>query len=202
MFTRQHKHQQQQKEIEKLCTPFSIDITIQYPPIIKELQHTTQLLKIEQKKVQILEHSIRSRLKVQIMKRICNYHPYGDVQVEIDGMPQYMWRKISALWEPYVPQRKKPYFDYYKKITSGKLFQETFPEVNMVKIVTGDVSMKITISSRAPSRMAYSIKQEKLILTFWYEPFPWIEGWTPKYRGDGQAMGKCKQKCYWQDKKK
>jgi hypothetical protein len=85
-------------------------------------------------------------------------------------------------------------------VKRSSLYQQTFPEVAITKKLKDGIVMKITISSRAPARMAYNQMQEKLLITFWYEPYPFIEGWLPKYRGKGEAKGKCKKKGYWEEK--
>jgi uncharacterized membrane protein len=105
MFTRKQKALEL-KRIASLCTSFSIDVQIRYPEVEK-LKEIELALEIEKTKREILENSIKRRITKQIHQKIQSYHPYGDVEVMIEGVPYYFWREISKVWESYQPKRKK-----------------------------------------------------------------------------------------------
>ena len=65
--------------------------------------------------------------------------------------------------------------------------------------------MKITIGQVSPVQAMYSSRYQKMVLTYWYEPFPFPLGWIPSYRGKLRMKtpkGHYKKKLYWKQKLK
>ena len=63
--------------------------------------------------------------------------------------------------------------------------------------------MKITIEQVSSVQAMYSFRYQKMVLTYWYEPFPFPLGWIPSYRGKlGMRIlkGHCEKKLYWKQK--
>ena len=59
------------------------------------------------------------------------------------------------------------------------MFLDSFPGVQLTKKVTSGHIMKITIGQVSPVQAMYSSRYQKMVLTYWYEHFPFPLGWIP-----------------------
>ena len=123
-----------------------------------------------------------SQTTVQLIHaHITRYHTYGDLEVVVTGMPIHMWKRTVKHWQSYVPCQKRKGYEEYKKTHSAQVFLDSFSGVQLTKKVTSGHIMKITIEQVSPVQAMYSSRYQKMVLTYWYEPFPFPLGWIPSY---------------------
>ena len=90
-----------------------------------------------------------------------------------------------------------------KKTHSAQVFLDSFSGVQLTKKVTSGYIIKITIERVCLVQAMYSFRYQKMVLIYWYEPFPFPLGWIPNYWGKlkmGTPKGHCKKKLYWKQK--
>lgn len=200
--TEQKKARELQQQVFFSCTPFYIDVSI---AITKEERYEQQLRKTKKKLKQekhrkvAFEKALQQNIAQKIKKKITLYYTYSDLEVRIEGVPRYYWRKIMKHWENYTPKRKRAGFDRYKRTEHRHVFFESFPLVQRDKEIHGK-TMRITISPKAVARALYNENSSQMVLTFWYEPFPFPQGWFPSYKGKKAPKTECKKRCYWEEK--
>lgn len=146
------------------------------------------------------EGATRRLLAKQIMAKVTRYHEYSDLEVVMKGIPKYFWKRLMRNWENYVPKRKRKGFDHYKKTHSSQQFLKAFPGVTLDKQVTLEQVMRITIGKKSAARVIYSTAEQKMVITYWYEPYPFPMGWFPLFKGETCPVGLCKHKTYWLEK--
>lgn len=196
------RRRQQQQAIAHGCEGFFIDVGIEqgaaqfYHKWRTVAQNYHRLLR---KKV-ALERAVQQNLALQIHKRVSKYHVLSGIEIEIASVPFFLWQKMMKQWPSYVPQRKKSHFTKYHKTHLASKFFTSFPAVQKDKLVAPGMVMRITISKAAPARAMYDSKAQKMLLTFWYEPYPFVTGWYPLYKGVKTPQNHCKVRCYWQEK--
>jgi hypothetical protein len=205
METRVKREQRTTRELHKeaffCCTPFYIDVSIdrKQEEYQFQLQKTKKKLKREQHQKHAFEKALQKSIAQKITKKVTLYYTYADLEVRIEGVPSYYWRKMMRHWEDYAPKRKRAGFHRYKKTEHRHVFFGSFPLVKMDKALQDGKVMRITISSKALARALYDENNGRMV-TFWYEPFPFPEAWFPSFRGKKTAVAECKKKCYWEEK--
>ena len=185
------------------CVPFSIDVGIRYPAVYykkKWKQVATNYKRVLQKKL-ALEQAVQQTIASQIQHRVSKYHVLSGLEVEISSIPFFLWTKMMKHWVVYIPKRRKSHFDIYKQTWSGKAFFGSFSKVWKDRMVAPGVTMRITISKQAPAMAMYDSKGERMILTFWYEPFPFPIGWYPTYKCCANAQVMKPKRGYWVERK-
>ena len=192
------KREKEKASVEQEC----VDVTIQKPASFyrKKWRKSRKAYKRVKKQKLSLERSVYANIRKEIERKIRSYHCFSDVEVVIVNVPRYLWRKLMKGWEEYTPTKRKQHFTGYRKTHKAATFQKSFKGVKMVKKVSTHLDMKITIGQRAPARVIYNEEENIMIISFWYEPFPFPLGWLPTYRGSENPKGKCKHKTYFVEK--
>ena len=191
------------KELRGGCISFTIDVSIQHSAIYykRKWRHAAASYKRLLKKKIALEKAIQQTIASQIQRKISSYHVIAGLEIEIPSVPMFMWEKMMQHWVTYTPKRRKTHFIEYKKTLKGKEFFASFPKVQQDKIVAPGTTMRITVSQQAPARAIYDVQGERIVLTFWYEPFPFPKGWYPTYKHCKSHSQQVKpRKGYWMDK--
>jgi hypothetical protein len=198
MWTRNKKKQQDRRQAQLLCWNFTIDVNIYDAGCVFKPKWDRSKKKAARDRRRRKEHELllRERIRDNIERKISKYHGYGDLEVRIDGVPKYFWRGLTKHWEDYIPQRRRKGFEEYKKTHRSAVFVRSFSRVRLTKTVGVDQIMKITIGRRAAARAIYNCWDSRMVLTFWYEPFPFPLGWIPSYRGNSNKGRNCKHKTY------
>ena len=192
----QHVHQQ--------CSQFHVDVTIKkhkdikyYKNKWKRIQKRKQTYKY---KATIWETQLLQLIRESIYNRVTKYHEVRDVVVLIPGVPKYMWKRMTRHWEVYVPQRRKPGYMEYRKTHKTAQFLAAFPGTQLDKQVTEQVMMRITIGTKVAARALYNSTYHQMIISFYYEPYPFPLHWVPMFKTTGKVVGKCKHYLYLVDK--
>jgi hypothetical protein len=202
MWTRNKKKQEGKEQAQQLCWNFGIDVNIYDAAYVfkQKWERSKKKAYRDRKKRREHEQLLRERIKDNIERKITKYHGYGDLEIRVDGVPKYFWRRLTKHWEDYIPQRRRKGFQEYKKTHRSAVFVESFSRVRLTKRVGVDQNMKITIGKRAAARAIYNYLDNRMALTFWYEPFPFPLGWIPSYRGNSNKGRNCKHKTYFLEK--
>jgi hypothetical protein len=133
----------------------------------------------------VYESFFMEMIQKKIYNQIRKTHGYGKLEIHFP-CPLVFWEKISVNWMSYIPQKRKNGYHFYKKCERLELFVNTFQNVDISKTFClrdqQKITMKILINEETPSRMIFNSKKKKLILTFWYEPYPYLSDWEPMYR--------------------
>lgn len=191
----------QQAEAEG-CIPFTIDGNIQYPARYykkKWIEVAKNYKRLLKKKI-ALERALQQTIASQIQRKISKYHVLAGLEIEVGSVPAFLWSKMMRGWISYVPKRKKSHFQEYKKTQLSRKFFKSFPMVRRDKTVAPDLVMRITVSAQAVARAMYDFQGERMILTFWYEPFPFPQGWYPTYKCCTNSCKTKPKKSYWVEK--
>jgi hypothetical protein len=206
----QRQKQGRQHQIVKGCTSFVIDVKIkkQY----KRTKHSAKYYKKKWKQTAAnyarllnkkiaLEKALQNTIGLQVQKKVTRYHVLTGTEVTITSIPILLWKKMMSNWETYIPKRRKSHYEEYKKTWSSQRFFRSFPGVRQDKIISSNLTMRIVVSPKAPARAIYNIRTATMVLTFWYEPYPFPMGWYPTYRGCNKPVQLSKTKSYWMEMK-
>lgn len=190
--------QKQQELVKTVCTSFQIDVKIKKPASFyrKKWRKARKSWKKVRRQKKHLEKALYHTIAQAVTQKVKRLHEYGDLEVVVKGVPYFFWKKLTARWEDYQPQRRRKGYTHYKKTHKSQEFLRSFPGVLLHKRVSSEQIMKITIGKKAAARMVYNDASEVLSLTFWYEPYPFPFGWIPMYRGTN-PIGNCKHKTFW-----
>lgn len=204
---RQSRHRQR---AQILCTPFFVDVTIVAPK-----SHYKQLWRKEKQKVKkqkkrysrvlskkaAAEQAMYGHIARSIKQRVRKYHSIGDLELVIPAIAPYLWRKMMRSWQDYIPQRRRTGFYHYKKTHNTTIFLASFPGTELEKQVAVDMRMRITLGTKVAARAMYNRKDRKMILNFYYEPYPFPMNWFPMFRkGTSPAKGQFMHKKCWLEK--
>lgn len=195
-------HHKQQQQAKQVCWNFCVDVKIQQPAFVyrNKLKRQRKRTHRLQTRVALHEKLLHQRIAQGVYNKISSYHCYGDLEVVIDGVPRYMWKGMVSSWQEYLPKRRRHGYEEYRKTHKQSQFCHSFPMIALTKMVGMDRVMKITISRLAPARVLYNSFDCKMVLTFWYEPYPFPQGWIPNYRGNSKKGTLCKHRLYFQEK--
>ena len=135
------RRQKKAPPIHNQCMSFVIDVTIQKPLFIHKKKLQNKREKIKQLKKMKAEYEVGLYLRVteKIHAKVSKNHCYGDLEVVVEGVPQYMWQAFTRGWQNYIPKRRRKDFNKYKKTHSAKRFCRSFPGVSLNKQLTGIV---------------------------------------------------------------
>ena len=206
MLTRKKKQEaalrQHLKEAQKVCWEFSIDAEIYSNEYVIKQKWRAGRNKIRKLKARtrLYEELLFQRIREGIEKKISRYHSYGDLEVMVEGMPKNIWKRMMRTWTTFTPLRKRKNYEKYKKTHKASVFLQNFPGVQLLKKVGSKEMMKITIERKVAARAIYNQSESKMVLTFWYEPYLFPEGWILNYRGDSNKGRNCKHKTYFLEK--
>lgn len=128
------------------------------------------------------EACIDKEVVKQIKQHVRTTHSYNMLECNII-MPLCMVKARMSKWDTYIPQRKRPSFDYYYKTADSELFCNTWGvdlEYPFTIREGATKIMRITINEEHTARCMYSSKKRTLLITFWYQPHPLPDNWRPQ----------------------
>lgn len=206
MQTRKRKQEDRKQKLEqkaqRLCNPFTINPTIKKPALYyrKKWRKVRKVVKAVTRKLEQSEKALASTLASAIRQKVRRFHEYSDLEVVVQGVPAFFWRKVTKNWGSYIPIRRRKGYNSYKKTHKASAFLQSFSGVHLEKRVSSEQVMKITIGKKAAARVMYNSTSHVMALTFWYEPFPFPLGWIPMFKGNTSPKGNCKHKTFWLEK--
>jgi hypothetical protein len=165
MWTRNKKKQEGKEQAQQLCWNFGIDVNIYDAAYVfkQKWERSKKKAYRDRKKRREHEQLLRERIKDNIERKITKYHGYGDLEIRVDGVPKYFWRRLTKHWEDYIPQRRRKGFQEYKETHRSAVFVESFSRVRLTKRVGVDQNMKITIGKRAAARAIYNYLDNRMV---------------------------------------
>jgi hypothetical protein len=194
------------------CTEFYVDVSIIPPKTYYSQQWRQEKKKVRRQQKVITEakkrkaageQALYGHIAKSIKQKVRRYHSIGDLEVVITAVAPYMWRQLMRGWREYVPQRRRPGYYVYRKTHSATVFLESFPGTQLDKLVAVHLVMRITIGEKVAARAMYNRQERKMVLNFYYQPFPFPAYWFPTFKaGSKPARGQFKHKKCWLDKEK
>jgi hypothetical protein len=135
-------------------------------------------------------------------------HSMYKLELTVDCFPLSLFDILTKEWFAYVPIRKKQSFSVYKYCDQWQVFEDSFPDLVYSKTFTIDegehVTMQITVDEQHPVMCLYSSIKSQLLVTFWYQPDPLPEHWTPSYKRQANTapvnMRKRRKQLYFEKK--
>ena len=192
------------KKVQQQCQLFYVDVSIHKPKDTQYYKHKWRKIgkrnKKQQKRTTTWEKQLYKYTSEHIHKKVCKYHEVRDVVVHIPGVPRYMWKRMMKHWEDYIPQRKKSGYVEYRKTHQAAKFLASFPGTKLNKQVTEEQVMRITIGSKVAARACYDGTNHQMIISFYYEPYPFPLHWVPMFKTHVKVVGMCKHFLYLTEK--
>ena len=192
--------------VQQQCQQFHIDVSIPKAKDAKYYKHKWRRIrkrnKRQHKRRITWEKQLYKYISTNIYKKISKYHEVRDVVVHIPGVPKYMWKRMMKHWEEYIPQRRKAGYYEYRKTHQSAVFLSSFPGTQLDKQVTVEQTMRITIGSKVAARACYDDSNHQMIISFYYEPYPFPLYWIPTFKTHVKVVGMCKHFLYLIDKVK
>jgi hypothetical protein len=204
MQTRQRTRRALTQQIQQHCQSFHLDVRIHKQKTNRYYKHKWRRTKTKynktKKRTTSWETQLYKYISNNIQKKVSKYHEVRDVMVHISTVPTYMWNRMMKHWENYTPQRKKSGYSEYKKTHQAAVFLATFPGTVLDKLVTAEQVMRITIGAKVAARALYDEKEHAMILSFYYEPYPFPPHWIPMFKTKVKVVGHCKHYLCFVDK--